>query len=324
MLSYVIRRLLLLIPTVLGILLITFALFSLVAKDPARQYAGKKATPEHLADIRHQMGLDKPRLLPNIWEYRETHRIGSLLNTQFFDIMLFRFPESMRYEESVWSLFWRKAPISLAIQLPSFLISLGITLVLALTCAAWRGGKFDLAATVLAVFMMSIPGVSIYLAAQWIFGARLGWFPVAGWDVGFFALHYAALPILVSTFAGLGGGVRFFRTVALEEVNADYVRTGRSKGVSERELLLTHVMRNIMIPVITSTVTTVPLLFMGAIVLEQTFQIPGLGNLLDQAVLNNDRPVVMFIVYVSSIIYCLSLVANDICYTLADPRVKLQ
>jgi peptide/nickel transport system permease protein len=324
MVSYVIRRLLLLIPTVLGILLITFSLFSLVAADPARQYAGKHATPEVLASIREKMGLNKPRFDLNFKEYHETHQTSSLFDTQFFDVLLCRFPESMQYEESVWELFKRKAPVSLAIQLPVFIISLGLTLVLSLVAAATRGRSADVCMTVTAIFLMSIPGVSIYLIAQWLLGARLRWFPVAGWDVGFYALHYAALPILVSIVAGLGGGVRFYRTIALEEVASDYVRTARSKGVGQSDVLLIHVFRNILIPVITGVVTTLPLLFLGAVILEKTFQIPGIGDLLEQAVMNNDRPVAMFLVYVTSVIYCLALVANDICYTLADPRVVLK
>lgn len=323
MLSYVIRRLLLLIPTIIGIMLLTFTLFTLVAKDPARAYAGKRATPEALESVRHKMGIDKPIWL-NIPEFRQTHRFGSLLNAQFADVMLFRFPESLQYEESVWSLFKRKAPISLEIQLPVFLITMGLTLLLALVAARFRGRTLDWSMTVASILLMSLSAVSVYLVAQWLLGAKARVFPVAGWDTGFFALHYAALPILVSVFTGLGSGVRFYRTVALEEVNADYVRTGRSKGVPEGELLLTHVFRNMLIPVITNIVTVIPLLFMGAIILEQTFQIPGLGNLLDQAVINNDRPVVMFLVYTTSVIYCLALVLNDVCYAIADPRVVLQ
>jgi peptide/nickel transport system permease protein len=323
MVSYVIRRLLLLIPTILGILLLTFSLFTLAAGDPARQYAGKHATPEALASVRHKMGIDKPLWL-NFPEFHQTHKLGSLFNAQFPDVLLFRFPESLQYEESVWSLFKRKAPISLVIQMPVFVISLGVTMALALLAARFRNGVTDWSMTVFAIMLMSVPGVSVYIIAQWLLAAKLRFFPVAGWDTGFFALHYAALPIIVGVFTGLGGGVRFYRTVALEEINADYVRTGRSKGVSEGELLFTHVFRNMLIPVITNTVTTIPLLFMGALILEQTFQIPGLGNLLDQAVINNDRPVVYFLVYTTSVIYCLALVLNDVCYAIADPRVVLQ
>jgi peptide/nickel transport system permease protein len=324
MAAYLIRRLLLLIPTVLGIVLITFVLFSVVANDPARQYAGKRATPEVLAAIRAKMGLNKPRFALNVQQFRKTGRWSSLFDNQFCDVLLFRFPQSMEYDESVWSLFCRKAPVSLAIQLPVFVISLGLTLCISLVCAARRGRAFDWTMTIGSILLMSVPGVSIYLIAQWLLAARFRIFPVAGWDEGFYALHYAAMPILISVAANMGGGVRFYRTVALEEVNADYVRTGRAKGVRETDLLLVHVLRNILIPVITNTVTTLPLLFLGAIILEQVFQIPGLGGLLDTAVLANDRPVVMFIVYVTSIIYCLALVVNDIAYTWADPRVSLK
>ncbi len=321
--AYVIRRLLLLIPTVLGIVLITFVLFSVVTKDPARQYAGKRATPEALASVRAKMGLDKPRFLLNTDAYQRTGRASALFDNQFCDVLLFRFPPSMRYEESVWSLYKRKGPVSLVIQVPVFLISLGLTILLALLCARFRGRPLDRTLTVASVLLMSVPGLSVYLGAQWLLAAHLRLFPVAGWDSGFYALHFAALPILVGVFAGLGGGVRFYRTVALEEVNADYVRTGRSKGVGEGELLLTHVFRNILIPIITGTVTALPLLFLGALVLEKTYGVPGLGNLLDEALFNNDRSVVMFEVYTTAIIYCLALVANDVCYTLADPRVAL-
>jgi peptide/nickel transport system permease protein len=298
-------------------------LFSVVAKDPARLYAGKRATPQVLAAIRHKMGLDKPRWL-NVGEFEKTHHVSSLFDSQFMDVLTFRFPESMRYEESVWTIFWRKAPISLSIQLPIFIITLGIQLVLALICASFRGRAMDWTLTFLAVLGMSIPGLCIYLGAQWLLAAKWQLFPVAGWDTGFYALHFMALPILVSVFAGLGGGTRFYRTIALDEVNADYVRTARAKGLGEGDVLLTHVLRNVLVPVITNTVTVLPLLFMGALFLEKIFQIPGIGGLLFEAIFNNDRPVVMFIVYTTSIIYCLALVATDICYSFVDPRVTLR
>jgi peptide/nickel transport system permease protein len=318
--AYVVRRILLAVPTVLGIVLLTFALFTLVAKDPARLYAGKRATPQVLAAVRHKMGLDKPLWL-NVPAYRQSHRVSALFEAQFPDVLAFRFPESMRYEESVWSIFKRKAPVSLAVQLPIFIIELGIQLVLALLCAKYRGRAFDRTMTFLSVLGMSVPALCIYLAAQSLLGAKWHLFPVAGWDTGFYAMHFAALPILVSVFASLGGGTRFYRTVALDEINADYVRTARAKGLPEGEVLLTHVLRNVLIPVITSTVTTLPLLFLGALFLERIFQIPGIGGLLVESIFNNDRPVIMFTVYLTSVIYCLALIATDICYTLADPRV---
>jgi peptide/nickel transport system permease protein len=321
--AYIVRRILLAVPTVLGIMVLTFVLFTLVAKDPARLYAGKHATPQVIAAVRHKMGLDKPLWL-NLPKWRETGELSSLFDAQFPDVIAFRFPESMRYEEPVWSIVKRKGPVSLSIQFPIFIIELGIQLALALLCASFRGRFLDKSLTFLSVLGMSVPALCIYLGAQWVLGAKWQMFPVAGWDAGFYALHFAALPILVSVIAGIGGGTRFYRTVALDEVNTDYVRTARAKGVKESDVLLVHVMRNLMIPVITSTVTALPLLFLGALFLEKIFQIPGLGGLLVDAIFNNDRPVVMFIVYLTSVIYCLALVLTDVCYALVDPRVSLR
>lgn len=319
--AYIVRRILWTVPIVLGVVLLTFTLFTVVAKDPALQYAGRHATPEVLQSIRHKMGLDKPRWI-NIPEAHQRGWTG-LFDSQFFDVLFMRFPKSMRYDESVGTLFWRKAPVSFAIQFPVFVIELGLQLVLALLVASYRGRWPDYLTTFIAVLGMSVPPLSIYLGAQWLLAAHWRIFPVAGWDVGFYAIQFAALPILVSVIGGIGGGTRFYRTIVLEEINADYVRTARSKGVAPREVLFTHVMRNVMIPVLTNTVIVLPYLLLGAVILERLFQIPGIGNLLVDSVFNNDRPVVMATTYMLSIVYCLMLLLTDICYTLADPRVTL-
>lgn len=320
--AYIVRKLLLTIPTVLGIVLITFCLFSFLSKDPALMYAGKIKSANQLQAIRHEMGLDKPRWL-NVHAARE-QGIGHLFDSQFFDILTLRFPRSMRYQESVWTLFARKAPVSLSIQLPVFIIELGIQLVLALFVASRRGSGLDYGITFLSVLGMSIPALSIYMGAQWFFGASLKWFPVAGWDTGFYALHFMALPILVSVLGGIGGGTRFYRTIVLEEINAEYVRTARAKGVSRPDLLLTHVLRNVMIPVVTNTIVALPFLFMGALLLERLFQIPGFGGLMVDSIFNQDRPVVMAITYVTSLVYLVALMLTDICYAIVDPTVTLK
>lgn len=315
--AYIARRILWTIPIVLGIVLITFSLFGLVAKDPARAYAGKISSPAQLEAIRHRMGLDKPKWI-------NTTGQGSVFNSQFFDILLFRFPNSLRYDEPVWSLFARKAPVSAAIQVPVFIIELGLQLQLALIVAYNRGKWPDYLITFLAVLGMSLPALSIYLAAQWFFGGYLAAFPVAGWDVWPYWLPFAALPILVSVMGGLGGGTRFYRTVILEEINADYVRTARAKGVPKNGIMLIHVLRNVMIPVVTNTIVALPGLLLGALLLERLFQIPGFGGLLVDAIGNQDFVVVMAVVYVTSIAYCLALLFTDICYCLVDPRVSLR
>ncbi len=251
-------------------------------------------------------------------------RVGELTNSQFFDLLLFRFPKSMRYEESVWTLIGLKGPISLAIQLPAFLITLALQLLIALYVAAFRGKALDFSITILTVLTLSIPTISLYLLFQWILAAKLAIFPVAGWKTGVYMWQFAALPILAMIFVSVGGGARFYRTVALEEINAEYVRTARAKGALRGRVLLTHVLRNLMIPVVTNTVTALPFLIFGALILEQIFQIPGLGGLMVQAIFNQDRSIVMAITYITSITYCVALLINDILYTLVDPRVSLR
>jgi peptide/nickel transport system permease protein len=218
----------------------------------------------------------------------------------------------------------RKAPISAAIQIPIFIIELGVQLSLALLCASWRGRWPYVTITFLAVLGMCIPTLSIIIGLQWLLGFKLDWFPVAGWSTGVNVVHFAVLPIVVGVISGIGGGTRFYRTVMVEEIYNDYVRTARAKGVAESQVLLTHVLRNTMIPVITNTITTLPYLLLGSFLLERMFQIPGLGYVTVEAIQNEDRPIVLGMTYLISVAYCLLLLVNDILYTLVDPRVKLQ
>lgn len=319
--GYIVRRILWTVPIVLGVVLITFCLFSLLSSDPARQYAGKYATPQALAAVRAKMGLNKPRWID--LQALEHGQFKQATDSQFFDILFFRFPPSMRWDESLWTLVKRKAPASMLIQVPAFIIMSGLELVLALYVALKRGQWEDYTITILAVLGMSVPALSVYIGAQWLLGSSWHIFPVAGWESGIYAIHYAALPIILSVLMGLGGGVRFYRTVMLEEINADYVRTARAKGVAVPRIMVTHVLRNALIPVITMTVAGLPGLVLGALLLERIFQVPGLGNLLVEALNNNDRSVVMAMTYVLSIVYCVLLLLSDICYTLVDPRVSL-
>jgi peptide/nickel transport system permease protein len=307
MLAYIVRKLVLSVPILLGIMGLTFLLFCVVAPDPALVQAGKHKNEAQLQAIRQRLGTDvsKPK--------------------QFVNILRFHFANSYRYQESVWSLLARKAPVSLAIQVPAFFIELGLQLAIALLVASKRGSIVDYGVTFIAVLGMSVPVISFYLAMQWFFGAWLKWFPVAGWSPGlFYALHFAALPIIVTIIAGVGNGARFYRTVILEEINMEYVRTARAKGVGGREILFTHVLGNVLIPVVTNTVIALPLLFTGALVLEHLFQVPGFGALLFESIHTQDQPVVMFIVYITSVIYLVMLIVTDVVYTLVDPRVTLR
>jgi peptide/nickel transport system permease protein len=338
MLAYTIRRILWTVPIVLGVMLITFVLFRYVAPDPALRWAGKYKSEAQLQAIRHEAGTDIPRWFnygeaAAAWRGERADgggfiaRLGAsaagLLDSQFFRILTFRFPVSLKYHESVWRLFGRAAPVSLIIQLPAFIIELALQLALALFVAANRGKWSDYTVTFLAVLGMSVPSLSIYMAVQWLFGAQLQWFPIAGWNVWPYWLPFTVLPIIVTVIGGIGGGARFYRTVILEDISSDYVRTARSKGVSRITVLMVHVMRNVMIPVITNTVTALPGLFVGALILEQLFQIPGLGASLFNAVHDEDSSIVMSMVYLSSVAFCIMLLINDLLYMLVDPRVTL-
>jgi peptide/nickel transport system permease protein len=307
MFAYLVRKFFLTLSIVFGVVTLTFLLFNVVARHPERAFAGKDPSPELLQSIKHQMGLDLPK------------------TEQFWRTLTFRFPQSMRYQESVWSLYARKAPVSLAIQLPVFVIELGLQLAIAIYIASRRGGVIDLSATLIAVLMLSVPVLSVYLGAQFLFGVAVHAFPVAGWGTGFLqCAHFAALPILISVIGGLGGPVRFYRTVALEEINQDYVRTARAKGVSAADTMLVHVLRNLMIPVVTNTVVTLPFLVTGALLLEHMFQIPGFGGLMVDAIAAQDSPIVMSQVYLIAIAYAVMLFLTDVCYVLVDPRITLR
>lgn len=320
--AYIVRRILLTVPTVIGVVFITMLIFGGVANDPARMWAGKMATPQAIEAARARMGINKPKWL-NVAALKQGN-IQETFNTQIFDVLLFRFANSMRYEEPLWSIIKRKAPASMTIQIPAFIIVLGLELALALFSASRRGRPIDLTITFSAVLLMSVPPLSVYLYAQSFLGQKLGLFPVAGWDKGMYAIHFAAMPILLSVLLGIGGGTRFYRTVVLDEIYSDYVRTARAKGVSNREVLFTHVMKNVMIPVITNTVTALPGLILGALLVERIFQIPGLGNFMFEALGNNDQPVIMGMTYVLSFIYCILLLLTDVLYTLVNPQVTLK
>ena len=400
--AYIVRRILLTIPIVLGVVLITIVLFSYVSYDPARAWAGKVASEAQLEAIRAQMGLDKPRWFklaapvravegdpagvvsvsgpwnhgldagqrvtvsgvgpgydgtfevtavdgPKRFSYkpnnpatlpteaqleRGTVRHASAgawlaegFDSQLFDILTFKIYRlnSMRYKQPIWEIIKEKAPASMAIQIPAFAIALGLQLSLALYAAARRGRAQDYAITVLSVLVLAVPPLSVYLFAQWLFGMQLGWFPVAGWETsGLTWMKFAALPVFVSVFLSIGGGVRLYRTVMIDEIYSDYVRTARAKGLGQRQILFTHVLKNGLIPVITNTVTALPGLILGALLLERIFQIPGLGAFTVEALNNYDRTVVMGMTFALSIIYCVLILVSDILYTLVNPQVSLK
>lgn len=322
---YIIRRLVNAIPVVFGVMLITFLLFRVVGGDISAELAGKGASPELIAEIKHEYGLDKP-LIINIEAYREKGLKG-LFDSQFFDhfysCITFNFGKSLRDRRDIIETIKERAIPSLSLTVPMFFITLIIALSAALLLAYVRDSLLDRMIVILCVFGMSMPFLSYILFAQYFFAYKLGWFPIFGYEEGLGKIKYLALPVLIGVVSSLGSEIRFYRTVILDEIYADYVRTARAKGASTHRVLFKHVLKNAMIPVITRVVLAIPFLFLGSLLLERFFGIPGLGDFFIVALNSGDYPVINAMTFIGAILYVAGLIITDICYTLVDPRVRL-
>ncbi|MEO5344603.1 MAG: ABC transporter permease, partial [Gammaproteobacteria bacterium SHHR-1] len=212
---------------------------------------------------------------------------------------------------------------SLAIALPVLIMGLLTTISIALFIVLFRGSYIDISAVVVAVAMMSISGLFYIIGGQWLVGKLWHLVPISGYDTGLDAVKFLILPVIIGVISGLGGGIRMYRTLFIEEINKDYVRTARAKGLSENAVLFGHVLRNAMIPILTMVVAAIPLLFIGSLVTEAFFGIPGLGSYTIDAIQTQDFAIVRAMVFLGSALYILGLLLTDISYTLVDPRVRL-
>jgi peptide/nickel transport system permease protein len=311
MIKYIIRRLLYMIPVLLGVSLIIFLLFNLVAGDPTAVLLGKNATARQMIELREQLGLNKPML------------------AQYFDVVksafTFDFGHSWATKQEITSMLKQGAYPSLCLTVPAFVISTVLSLIIALVVAYYRGKGIDLFIRFLCIAGMSISALAYILGFQYFFAFKLGWFEISGFEYGFpDFIPYIALPTIIWIILSLGPDVRFFRTVILDEIYQDYVRTARAKGLSELNVLLKHVLRNAMIPIITYVVIQIPYLILGALLLESFFSIPGLGGITLNALNSSDFPVIKAMAILSSVVYIIFSLISDVLYTFADPRVKLK
>ena len=324
--AYILRRLLYAIPTVLGVMLITFVLFSVVGGDRSAEIAGKAASAETIAEIQHEYGWDKP-LFFNTSAYKE-RQIAGLFDSQFFDhfvkCVTLDFGKSIRDRRQITRIILEGAGPSLSLTVPIFLIGMPTALAISLLVAYLRGSRFDRYVVLLCVLGMSMPYLSYILVVQYLLGFKLNWFPVFGYASGLAKVQYLVLPVLIGVLSGLGGEVRFYRTVILDETNADYVRTAYAKGCKIGRVLFKHVLKNAMIPVITRVVLAIPFLFLGSLLLERFFGVPGLGYLTIEAVNSRDYPVISAITFIGALLYIAGVIVTDICYALVDPRVELR
>ena len=324
MIQYLIRRVLYAIPLLVGVNIITFVLFFVVNSpdDMARVHLGlKRVTPEAIVKWKHERGYDLP-----LFKNDKAEGSGQLTETIFYQksvgLFLFKFGRADNGEDIGADISQRMWP-SLAIATPSLVVGLLVHISLALLLVFFRLTYLEFWGVALSVALMSISSMFYIIGGQYIIGKLLQITPISGYDLGLNSVKFLALPVIISVITGTGSGVRWYRTLFLEEVEKDYVRTARAKGLSETYVLFTHVLKNAMIPILTGVVVILPSLFMGSLLTESFFSIPGLGSYTIDAISKQDFAIVRAMVFLGSALYILGLLLTDISYTLVDPRVRL-
>jgi len=324
MIKYLLRRLFYSIPILLGINFLTFVLFFMVntPDDIARMHLGQKHVQQEVIDdwkVAH--GYD----LPLFFNVQQTG-FQSIEKTLFFQksIKLFTldFGTSDAGRDISQDIRFRMWP-SLAIALPALFLQVITNIILAMSMTFFRGTYLDLTGVVICIILMSISSLFYIIGGQYLFGKLLRLVPISGYDGGFEALKFIILPIAIEVLGALGAGGRWYRTLFLEEMNKDYVKTARAKGLSEQRVMFVHVLKNTMLPILTGVVVIIPSLFMGSLILESFFGIPGLGSYIIDAIQQQDFAIVRAMVFLGSILYIVGLVLTDFSYMLVDPRVRL-
>ena len=312
MAAYLIRRLWQMVPTLFGVVLLVFLLFKAWGGDPAEILGGLNATPAQIDAIREQLGLNRP------WWVQ----FGIFLQ----QIVTFDWGRSWATNESVAHLFATRLPATLTVMLPILVLDALLAIPFALGVAYVRGSLTDRAIMVATTVALSISFLVYVIVGQYLLAFRLGWFPVQGWSDSVWTnlTRYAPLPVLLAVLVGLAPQTRLYRTFFLDEIGQDYVRTARAKGLPERSVLLGHVLRNALIPILTNVAVALPGIFVGSFLIEVFFSIPGLGREILLAVNRSDYPVIQaFAVYIAAITMVVNL-ATDLLYRWVDPRVVLR
>ncbi|CAG1001533.1 Glutathione transport system permease protein GsiC [Burkholderiales bacterium] len=312
MTAYIIRRLWQMVPTLAGVVLLVFFLFNWIGGDPAYVLAGKISNQEQIDNIRRQLGVDQPYWV-QLWIF-----VKQILSGDF--------GASWSTNERISSIILTRLPPSLTVLVPLLILETLIAIGLALAVAYVRGSLTDRMVMILCTIGLSISILVYIIVFQYVFAYKLGWFPVQGWGDSFAEnlFRYASLPILIGLAVSIAPNLRLFRTFVLDEINQDYVRTARAKGLSENRIMWVHVLRNASIPIITYVMAALPALLIGAFLIERFFSIPGIGREVILAVERSDFPVIKAItVYVAVATMVFNLLA-DLMYKAVDPRVQLR
>ncbi|MGE3920326.1 MAG: ABC transporter permease [Gammaproteobacteria bacterium] len=325
MFIYLIRRILYAIPILIGVCFVTFFLFFMVNSpdDIARMQLGQKyVTPAQIDSWKKVHGYDQPL-------FYNPHASGMQYFTQtlfykktlkLFALDFGRSDSGRNIGQDISERMWP----SLTIAIPTLILGILVEVTLALLLVFFRNTYLDLSGMFLCVILMSISGMFYIIAGQYFFSKLLRLVPISGYAPGLSALRFVLLPILIGIVSGIGAGIRWNRSIFLEEINKDYIRTARAKGLSEIKILFKHMLANGMIPILTSVVAIIPLLFMGSLILESFFGIPGLGSYVIDAIGQQDFAIVHVMIFLGTVLYIFGLVLTDIAYTIVDPRVRLE
>ncbi len=312
MAAYLTRRLWQMIPTLAGVVLLVFFLFKFFGGDPAEILGGLNATPEQIDAIREQLGLNRP-VLEQLWIFVR-------------QILSFDWGKSWATNESVANLFATRLPATLTVMVPILLLEVLLAIPFALAVAYVRGSLTDRTIMVVTTVALAISFLVYVIVGQYVFAFRLGWFPVQGWSDSLWTnlVQYAPLPVLLAVLVGLAPQTRLYRSFFLDEIGQDYVRTARAKGLTETTILLKHVLRNALIPILTNVAVSLPGIFVGSFLIEVFFSIPGLGREVLLAVNRSDYPVIQAVtIYIAVLTMVINLL-TDVLYKIVDPRVVLK
>ncbi|MCU0938631.1 MAG: ABC transporter permease [Burkholderiaceae bacterium] len=312
MAAYILRRLWQMVPTLFGVILLVFFLFKFFGGDPAEILGGLLATPEQIEAIRQQLGLNDPWYV-QLWIFIKA-------------IFTFNWGNSWATSEAVSNIFATRLPATLTVMVPILILEVVLGIIAAMAVAYVRGSLTDRAVMIITTIALSISFLVYIIVGQWLFGFYLGWFPVQGWSDSFVTnlTTYALLPILLATMVSLAPQTRLYRSFFLDEINQDYVRTARAKGLSENKILFKHVLRNAMIPVLTNVAVQLPGIFVGSFLIETFFSIPGLGREVLLAVNRSDYPVIQAVTVYLAVLTMVINLAADLLYKAVDPRVVLK
>jgi peptide/nickel transport system permease protein len=293
-------------------LLLVFLLFKWVGGDPAEILGGLNASAAQIDAIREQLGLNQPWYV-QLWIYLKS-------------VATFDWGRSWATNEAVSNLFATRLPATLTVMLPILLLDVLLALPIAMWVAYRRGSLADRTLMVITTVALSISFLVYIIVGQYLFGFRLGWFPVQGWSDSVWTnlVTYVPLPVMLAVMVGLSPQTRLYRTFFLDELGHDYVRTARAKGLAEGKVLFKHVLRNAMIPILTNVGLALPGIFVGSFLIEQFFSIPGLGREVLLAVNRGDYPVIQAVTVYLAMLTMLINLAVDVLYKLVDPRVVLK